>query len=328
MRRLLRAGLVLALLLALVAGGLGAVRANSFSRAISGKGVLESDMAELADRGDRFNLLVLGYGGGTHDGADLTDSILVYSVPLDGGEASQVSVPRDLWIESPAGTGYYRKVNAAYAAAVADGASPRKAAALASKSIGAALGVPIHGWLTVDFDGFRDLVDALGGVDVEVQRSFTARYPRSDDPAKDARWKMVRFRKGQQHMDGQRAIAYARARYADGPEGSDFARAARQQRLVSAIKSRLFSPAGLLRGFAVTGAVEDDVRTNLSAGDLARVFRQRVDARNSVVLSEENVLASGVSDDGQYILLPRNNDPAALRRFVRSSLSGAATARK
>ncbi len=330
MRRFIKLGVVLGVLLLVVVGVMGATRLNSFSKAISGKGLMTSEIAKRAGNADRFNVLVLGYGGKDHGGANLTDSILLYSIPMEGGEgAGQISVPRDLWIESPVGSDAYRKVNAAYSTAIATGASPRRAADVAAKSMGAALGVPVHGWLTVDFDGFRDLVDAIGGVEVDVQRTFTARYPRNDDPSVDHRWTTVKFEKGPQEMDGETAIRYARARYSANPvEGSDFGRAARQQRLVSAIKAKLLSPAEVLRGFAVADAVQDDVRTNLSVSDLARVFRHRTDPERSVVLNENNVLVAGTSSDGQYILMPRGQDWDALRRFVRSSLRGTATARR
>ena len=329
LRRVLKVGGVLALIVAIVFVGAGVSRLNSFSKATSGKGLMTSDISERARDGQRFNLLVLGYGGKKHEGANLTDSILVYSISQDGGAAAQISVPRDLWVEAPVGSGQYRKVNSAYANAIANGSNPRTAANLASKVIGQALGVPIHGWLTVDFTGFRDLVDALGGVEVDVQRTFTARYPGDDDATKNTGWQKITFEKGQEEMDGERAIQYARARYSANPvEGSDFGRAARQQRLVNAIKRKLLSPAGVVRGFAVSRAVEDEVRTNVSAGDLARIFRQRADEQHSVVLSTQNVLVNDVSTDGQSILVPEGGDYTVLHRFVRARLATPVTAGK
>ncbi len=316
------------LLVALVGLGLvGVTRLNRFSEATSGKGLLTSDISERAGESDRFNLLVLGYGGKGHDGANLTDSILVYSVPLDGGPASQISIPRDMWVESPVGSGQYRKVNSVYAQALAETGNPRQAANVAAKSIGSALGVPIQGWMTVDFDGFRDLVNALGGVEVDVQRRFTARYP---DPKRPLKWTNVKFEKGVQEMDGEKAIQYARARYVynNPAEGSDFGRAARQQRLVAAIKSKLLSPAGLARGFSVADAVQDDILTNVSSGDLARLFRRGTDPKRAVVLSDQNVLIPGTSNDGQYILYPPEGDYTVVHRFVRDALSDRPAARR
>ena len=328
MRRGFRLGLALLLVLLLVLGGAGLARVNSFSEATSGKGLLTSDIQARAEKAGRFNLLVMGFGGKGQEGANLTDSILIYSVPLDGEAAGQVSVPRDLWLEAPAGSGQFRKANAAYAVAVASTGNRRKGANAAAQSIGRAVGLPIHGWMTVDFGGFRDLVDALGGVDIEVKRFFVARYP---DPKRPFKWTRVRFEKGRQHMDGERAIQYARARYVVGgaaQEGTDFARAARQQQLVAAIKRKLLSPAGIARGFGVASAVEDEVQTNVSASDLARIFRRPVDPRRQVVLSPANVLAESSTADGQFILVPQGGDYGAIHRHVRSSLQGRDTARR
>lgn len=325
--KVLKRGALALLVLVLLLGAVGFVRVNRFSKGISDRGVFTSEIGKRAGDGGRFNLLVLGYGGENHDGAFLTDSILVYSIPLRGGEASQISVPRDLWIESPPDSGEFRKANAAYAVARARTDDPRKAADATVESLSGALGAPIHGWMTIDFNGFRDLVNALGGVNVNVQREFTARYPENDDPSVSAKWINVKFRKGPQQMDGEQAIRYARARYiADPAEGSDFARAARQQRLLAAIKSKAASPAGLLRSFAIMGAVEDDIQSNVSAGDLARIFRRGVSEERSVVLSTENVLAESTSDDGQYILVPEDGDWESVHRFVQDSLKGRSSA--
>ncbi len=325
MRVIKLASLVLVILIiATVVFGIFAYnRANAFSMAISRKGALESDINQLASKEGHFNLLVMGYGGGNHDGAYLTDSLMIYSVPLSGGPASRLSIPRDLWIESPYGSGYYRKINAAYAYAFAQTRNHRKAAAAAAEDISHALGIPIQGWMTVDFNGFRDLVDALGGVDVNVPRSFTAKYPANDNPRINYKWITIRFKKGVQHMDGEEAIRYARARYTNDPrESSDFARAARQQLVVSAIKRKLLSPSGIIRGFKLADAVQDDIKTNLSVRDLASIFGRKIDDKRSVVLGLDNALDQGMSSDGQYILYPKNNNWNYLHKFVRDSLYG------
>lgn len=320
-------GLFVLLVVGLIAG---IARANAFSNATSGKPLWASELRQRAGQGDRFNLLVMGYGGAGHEGELLTDSLLLYSVSLSGGPSVQISIPRDLWVEYPARSGRYRKVNSVFSTAMAANGNNRGAAARElERTLSAALGIPVQGWMSVDFAGFRHLVDALGGVDVTVQRSFTARYPRNDDPRVDYRWTNIRFRKGRQTMDGTRAMQYARARYASPPvEASDFARAARQQRLVSAIKAKLLSPAGVLRSFTVMGAVQGDIRTDVSAGDLARIFRRGADQQHSIVLSTENVLALGWSNDGQSILTPRNNDWGVVRRFVRQQMQPTTAVRR
>lgn len=325
----MKRGALVVLLLAVLLGATGVVRLNMFSKTISGRGALASEIGKRSEGEDRFNLVVLGYGGEGHEGACLTDSIVVYSLPTNGGRATQVSVPRDLWVQYPPDSGEYHKANEVYARARVATNDPRKAADSAAQKVAKVLGIPIHGWLTIDFNGFRDLVDALGGVRVDVQREFTARYPASDDASVSRDWITITFQKGRQRMDGETAIRYARARYSTNPaEGSDFARAARQQRLIAAIKDKLLSPAGVVRGVGVMEAVEDEVRSNLSASDLVRVFRSGVDEEKSFVISTENVLVNGKSDDGQSILLPKGGKYEVVHNFVRDSLDGRVTAER
>lgn len=322
MRKIFKWGSVLLILVIIIACVATFIRVNNFSETISGKGLLTSELSDRANKSDRFNLLVMGYGGKGHPGAFLTDSMLIYSIPMNGGEATEVSVPRDLWIESPSGSGNHMKINAAFATAYAQSNDLDKAANSTSRTVSNALGVPIDGWMLVDFTGFRDLVDALGGVTVDVQRSFTAKYPKSDNPSVSNKWIKVSFKKGEQHMNGEEAMRYSRARYSDDPlEGSDFARSARQQRLVSAIKSKMLGPGGWIHGPAVMNSVEDDIHTNVSAGDLIRIFSHRVDNKHRTVLSDGNVLVSSHAD-GQYILLPRNNSWQNLHQFVQAAVLG------
>lgn len=322
MRKGLKWGSLILVLLIIIGVIAGAIRLNNFSNAISGKGLLTSEINQRAGNSNRFNLLVMGYGGQGHPGANLTDSMLIYSMPKSGGKGTELSIPRDLWVQSTTGSGTYTKVNALYATAYAQTQDRTKAADRTTQAVSQALGVPIHGWMLVDFNGFRDLVNALGGVDVNVQRSFGARYPKADNPSVSTKWINIYFKKGEQHMNGERAIRYARARESSNPlEGSDFARAARQQRLVSAIKSKLLSPAGWIHAPAVMGAVENHIYTDVSAGDLIRIFSKGVNNKDHIVLSNQNVLADGTSSDGQYILVPRTSW-ADVHNFVRDALNG------
>src|SRR5581483_11104187 len=177
---------------------------------------------------------------------------------------------------------------------------------LAATKVEQVTGLKVTGWVLQDFQGFRQMIDALGGVDVDVERAFSAQYPVNDDPDVDARWKVVHFDAGRQHMDGERALEYARARYADVPqEGSDFARSARQQLLIGAIRQRLASPAGALHFLPLVNAVAGAVHTNLSPSELAS-FAAGFHPDQAKHIGLDTVLVDGKSADGQDILLPRN----------------------
>ena len=108
------------------------------------------------------------------------------------------------------------------------------------------LGIPIHYNVTINFEVFKQIVDTLGGIDVEIENTFTdSEYPiegKEDDPVIANRYETVTFTKGLEKMNGERALKYVRSRHGDGAEGTDFARSKRQQKVILAIKDKLMSP--------------------------------------------------------------------------------------
>ncbi len=269
------------------------------------------------------NVLVLGYGGQGHEGAYLTDSLVLLSVDLANRRTAQISVPRDLWVQVPPDSGRYAKLTTAFDYGYrAGGQSPVAGGRLATRKVEQVTGLAVDRWVLIDFGGFRGLVDALGGVDIEVERAFSAAYPANDDPSLDASWTQVSFTAGRQRMDGETALRYARARYADVPaEASDFARAQRQQQLVRAIGARLKSPAAWWRVFGVLNALQPALRTNLAPLDMLVLFlRADLGGSARIVLDDGNVLEHSVSADGQAILLPRGGDYGLIARYIREQL--------
>ncbi len=263
-------------------------------------------------------ILILGYGGGDHPGAYLSDSIVL--VVRDGARQAEVSIPRDLWVQLPPNSGRYAKINEALQDGYNSGGLDT-GAALAAQKVADVTGLTVTGWVLQDFQGFRDLIDAMGGVDLDVPRTFSAQYPVNDNPDVDARWKVIHFDAGKQHMDGERALEYARARYADNPqEGSDFARSARQQLLISAVRQKMASPAGALRFLPVANAAAGAIHTNVSPLDLAS-FVLGFNAGEARHIALDSVLVDGQSGDGQQILLPRSGNYALIADYVKSQLA-------
>jgi LCP family protein required for cell wall assembly len=314
---IVRLVLLALLALALVLG----IRVMAFMAAVSTEPLWSIHLWPLAG-GREANVLVLGYGGQGHDGAYLTDSLLLLHSDLSSGKTAQISVPRDLWVQIPPGSGRYAKINSAYAYGRGEGGDAVAGGRLATTKVGQVTGLPTERWVTIDFQGFRALVDALGGVDIEVERAFTAQYPANDDPAIDPSWTTVSFAAGKQHMDGETAIRYARARYADIPEeGSDFARSQRQQRLVAAIAAQLKRPTSWPRALGIMGALQPALRTNLAPADLLILFL-RADTGHAarIHLDDTNVLVNATSADGQAILVPRGDDYGLIVRYVQEQL--------
>jgi anionic cell wall polymer biosynthesis LytR-Cps2A-Psr (LCP) family protein len=156
-----------------------------------------------------------------------------------------------------------------------------------------------------------------------VARSFSAQYPANDDPAVNPNWITVSFKAGRQHMDGETAIRYARARYADTPaEASDFARSQRQELLVRAIGAKLKSPTSWWRFFAVLNALQPHLHTNLSPVDLATLaLRANPGGSTKIALDDTNVLVNDTSADGQAILVPRGGDYGIIGTYIQQQLA-------
>lgn len=296
----------------------------AFGSAISTQSPLSTQTGYM-NNSDRVNILMMGYGGAGHDGAYLTDSLVVMSIIPSTHHTTLISVPRDLWVQYPANSGNYTKINAIYTMASNANANPVAGGAALTQKISLVTGLTINYWMTINFAGFRKFIDSIGGVDVTVPDTFTAKYPKNDDPAINASWIIVHFAKGRQHMDGATAIVYARARYVldNNAEGSDFARSQRQQLIMQAALSRLKDWHTWSSIYGALDALKSTLYSNLSLADLAS-FALKMDLSDKhtphLGLSNANVLTDAVSNDGQSILVPRNNDWNLVTLYVKQGL--------
>lgn len=222
--------------------------------------VLLHSAPTLQETNGRTNILLLGIGGGSHEGPNLTDTIMLASIDAKNGKVTLISIPRDLWVSD-----LQEKINAAYA----DGQdeTPARGLILAKSIVGKITGQPIHYGFRIDFQGFVKAINEVGGVDVVVDRTLDDyQYPiegkedescghtdveikdysknASDSSALDffpCRYKHLHFDAGKQHMDGETALEFVRSRHALGIEGSDFARSARQQKVIEGFREKIFS---------------------------------------------------------------------------------------
>lgn len=318
-------GCLSVLLIFVLLGTFGIITAQkvlAFGSAISTQSPLSTQTGYM-NTSDRVNILIMGYGGAGHDGAYLTDSLVVMSLIPSTNHTTLISVPRDLWVQYPPNSGNYTKINAIYTQA--SNAQPNSVAGgdAIAKKVSLVTGLQINYWLTINFAGFRKFIDAIGGVDVNVPDAFTANYPKNDDPSINASWIKVHINKGMQHMNGATAIVYARARYVldNNAEGSDFARSQRQQLIMKAALTKLKDWHNWPSLYAALDALKQTMYSNLSLADLAQ-FALKMDLNNAhrLGLSNNNVLVDTTSSDGQAILLPRNNDWQAIIDYVKHGL--------
>ena len=305
----------------------------------------QAQLPQKAPSDPRRAFLLLGYGGASHEGGYLTDSIMVVIEDPVAKTLTLLSIPRDAWAPMlfDGKTAVYNKINCAYAFARDPALYPNRLAAytgdqaggrFAMDTISRLIGIPISNFVALDFEGFRQMIDAVGGIDVDVPASFSAKYPANDNPAIDPRWIVVHFNKGQEHMDGERAIRFARAREAidNASEGSDFARARRQRLIIEAFKNQLLSAGGLIHLPQILAIAANHVDTNYAVPDVAQLGQMALSYKEyriyQTALTTGNYLAEGTGPGGTYILVPGTPDHswAQIRAFVRRLWEDPATA--
>jgi len=223
---------------------------------------------------NRTNLLLMGVAGGTHAGSDLTDTLIFLSIDLTTNDTVIVSLPRDIW--SPT---LQDKINSAYH--YGEEKKQGGGYTLAKSIVEEILGQPIHYAFLIDFAGFEDAIDVIDGIEVNIPTGFTDnRFPipgKEDDdcdgdPEYDCRYRSVTFTPGTQLMDGNTALTYVRSRNAEGKEGSDFARSARQQLVIQSFRKKL-SNASILINPLRTKELYKKLRTTFTSdADLAETL--------------------------------------------------------
>lgn len=289
---------------------------------------------QLSSEGDsRVNILLLGVGGPGHDGADLTDTIMIASLDPANKKISLLSVPRDLWVKI-AGNGY-SKINAAYTYGKQQSKSKKTndqivdGLNLLDKTVQPILGISIHYHVLVDFSAFQQAVDAVGGIDVNVPEQLY-------DPtiAWENHYNSVIAQKGIQHMDGHKALLYAKSR----ETSSDFARAERQRLILVALKNKVFSAgtfANPVRISSLFDSLGNNVYTDFDTSTIRCLYSEISKVPSTSIKSLDmvkppnNLLTTG-NINGLSVVEPRAGlfDYDDIHDFVHSSLRDGFIARE
>jgi LCP family protein required for cell wall assembly len=244
---------------------------------------------------------------GNRSGDRHSDSILLLRTDPSHHRLYYLSIPRDLQATIPGiGTA---KINAAY---------QNGGAALAIKTVRQFAGVDINHIVVVNFADFKDLINALGGIDVTVPKPI--RSNRFDCPyatqAQCSKWQGWRFAKGKQHMSGERALIYSRIRENMlDPSENDVTRGARQQLVMDSLASKFTSP-GVLLGLPFDGGtLAKPLTTDLSAGQLMQLgwVKFRSSASTSVHCRLGGDLGGGGNGG------PSEDNPATIAMFLGKS---------
>lgn len=338
-------------------------RLNSLYSNISTR---DESWADIPKEKKVFNVLLMGYGGPGHDGAYLTDTMMFASIDTEHKRVFLVSIPRDIWVKIPTSSGdlFAAKINSVYQTGLFPNNYPdlpkkyrgeQGASELVRSVVGDIVGQPVDNYIAVDFDGFKQVVDTLGGVQVTVQRPFSdPLYPvdgmeedlcglpegdleafeekeaiatESPELAYPCRYEVLQFASGKQTMDGETALKFVRSRHSP-QDGGDFNRASRQQLFLEAVRDRILSVGFIPKILPLMNDLENNVRTDMPIELIQRFLKEAPHIRSykvtQIVLTTDTYVENAISDDGQYIL--RSQDGTfvwrRLHRDVKTYLDG------
>jgi LCP family protein required for cell wall assembly len=243
---------------------------------------------------ERINVLLLGIDHREDEPLDASraDTLLVVSVDPASRSAVMVSLPRDLWVSIP-GVGEQR-LNVAHSMGGPE---------LAMRTVTANFGIRLSHYARIDFRGFEQIVDTLGGIVVDVDR------PIKDDeyPTDDYGFSRIYIGPGPQWMDGRTALQYARSRHSE----NDFGRARRQQRVLIAMRERAIQANMIFKAWELIPLAQKTVTTDFGPLDLAKLAKlaSEIDRERVQSLVVDAQYASPITTfDGAQVLLP--NKPA------------------
>ncbi|KUK75863.1 MAG: Transcriptional regulator LytR, partial [candidate division WS6 bacterium 34_10] len=205
------------------------------------------------------NVLLVGLDTRENTGLLNTDTIIMASYNYETNNITLLSIPRDFHVEVEEGVSWYVRINSIYNAAEQE---EEGAGIIALQdTVERVTGQEIQYYAMVDFKAFVEIIDTIGGVDVNVENSFTDYlYPLGDG------YQTISFEAGPQTMDGETALIYSRSRHSlQNNEGSDFARAKRQQKIIIALKDKLLSSESLTNPKTLLGilsSIDGNIRVS------------------------------------------------------------------
>ncbi len=279
--------------------------------------VFSKDVSLEGQKDDRINILLMGMGGEGHDGPYLTDTIIIASIKPSTGQVAMVSIPRDLGIDIP---GYgWRKIN--HANAFGENDNPGEGAVFATDVIQKVFNIPIQYFVRVDFKAFEHIINDVDGITVDVDQSFTD----TQYPAPNYLFKTISFKKGITKMEGEVALEYARSRHGNNGEGSDFARARRQQKMLLALKEKILSFSTLsnpVRIHSMYSTLANHISTNMEFSDIITFLKLAKNVSfndiNTIVIDSgpNGYLTEGHTDGGAFILRPKSGSFAEINSMI------------
>lgn len=231
---------------------------------------------------NRFTMLLLG-ADDRRGQMGRSDTLLLCFVDLDAGKINLLSIPRDSYVEIP-GRGW-AKINAAYAYGGEE---------LTRQAVERLIGMPVDHYLVVNMQGFKQIVETVGGVDLTIAENMNYDDPYDTPPLH------IHLKKGTQHLSGEQALQYVRFRH---DFESDWGRMKRQQVFLQAMAKTAIRPANLTRLPQLIKAAQENVRTTLSFGQVTQLIGLAREKLSSETISGETLSGSDLwAENGAYYL--------------------------
>jgi LCP family protein required for cell wall assembly len=246
-------------------------------------------------------------------GPTRTDTMILLTVNPETGAMGMLSLPRDLWVPIPS-LGVTTKINTAYMLGELQ-SYPGGGAQLAKDTVSSFVGRPVDYFVRVNFDGFREIIDLIGGVTVEVPNTIHD----EEYPTQDYGVETFHLDAGTHHLDGETALKYARTRHNDG----DYSRARRQQDIIRAVAQQVMNagmiPQLLAKAPQLLATMQSSIETDIPVAvgiELAQGFQDRTGGDVQQLVLDNRYGEETFSSEGAWILLPdRTRVRTALNAF-------------
>jgi len=225
--------------------------------------IIHNDKQLKGENRERINVLLLGMGGEGHKGAYLTDTIILASINPVNYDTALISIPRDLYVEI-SNTQVYTKINAVYAYGKSNSIKKTSAIEPLKKTVEKITGQPIDYYLSINFEGFKQVIDELGGIVIQVEKDIIDyRYP-----GPGTSYETFEIKEGSHLVNGNVALKYARVRHL---AGGDFARLKRQQEIISSAKRRALLIENFVNPIKLGNLLEiagENIRTDIQLDEI------------------------------------------------------------
>ena len=292
--------------------------ANLLINTVAPLPTIDASGSQILNNGqETVNFLLIG-SDKRPGGSFRTDTMVIAVLRPNDGQVSLISIPRDLWVSIPGWEN--QRINTAYQHGISVG-YPGGGPGLLKETILYNLGIRIDHTALVEFDGFRKIVDTLGGVDVPVSCPYTDWHliDPSYDPDNENNWSLYTVGPGLVHMDGDLALWYARSRQ----KSNDFDRGRRQQEVLRALFTQALKAGTLTHIPELYNNLKDTVETDLDLADLLQLAVYAPKMTNADIRSyyiRPPIVNSWITDGGAYVLSP-NQD--LLQQMLTEALSPA-----